>query len=54
MADVSVTLVPVAKLRRASFGDMELSIFDILNDTTIVKHLLYSMSASVFTNDPLY
>ena len=32
---------------------MESAIFEILNDTTIVKHFLYYMSTSVFTNDDL-
>ena len=33
---------------------MEFSIFDILNETTIVKNLLYSMSASFFMNDNMH
>ena len=52
--DVSVTPVTVAKLRRASFGDMVLAIFYILNRTNIIKHVLYFMSAIKKINDDLH
>ena len=54
ISDVSVTPVTVAKLRRASFGDMVLATFYILNKTTIIKHVLYFMSAIIFFNDDLH
>ena len=53
LVSVAVTPVPVAKLRRASVGDVGLSIFDKKYERTITKNPLYFPGESVFMNDDL-
>ena len=48
-SDVSITLVSVAKLRRASVGDVKSKIKNGNYNTIINKHSLYSLDTRVFT-----